>query len=79
VPKLASFTKAFKGFYALQARGVIQKNVVPLIDFGLSSNSKRLWIIDLNTKTILFNSLVAHRRNTGNEFANSFLNAAASY
>jgi hypothetical protein len=79
LPKLESFTEALKGFYALQARGVIQKNILTLIDFSLSSNTKRLWIIDLNTKTILFNSLVAHGRNTGNEFANSFSNAAESY
>ena len=79
LPKLESFTQALKGFYALEGKGVIQKNILTLIDFSLSSNKKRLWIIDLNTKTVLFNSLVAHGRNTGNEFANSFSNAAESY
>jgi hypothetical protein len=79
LPKLESFTQSLKGFYALQGKGVIKKNVLTLIDFSLSSNTKRLWIIDLNTKTVLFNSLVAHGRNTGNEFANSFSNAAESY
>ena len=79
LPNLESFTKALKGFYTLQNKGAIQKNVLTLIDFSLSSNTKRLWIIDLNSKTILFNSLVAHGRNTGNEFANSFSNAAESY
>ena len=79
LPKLESFTKALKGFYALQAKGVIQKNILTLIDFSLSSNVKRLWIIDLNSNTVLYNSLVAHGRNTGNGFANSFSNAAESY
>lgn len=79
LPKLESFTKALKGFYALQAKGTIQKNILTLIDFSLSSNTKRLWIIDLSTHTVLYNSLVAHGRNTGNEFANSFSNAAESY
>lgn len=79
LPKLESFTKALKGYYALQSKGAIKKNILTLIDFSLSSNTKRLWIIDLNNKTILFNSLVAHGRNTGNEFANSFSNAAESY
>lgn len=79
LPKLDSFTQALKGFYALQSKGAIKKNILTLIDFSLSSNTKRLWIIDLSTKTILFNSLVAHGRNTGNEFANSFSNAAESY
>ena len=79
LPKLESFTKALKGFYALQAKGMVQKNILTLIDFSLSSNTKRLWIIDLTTKTILYNSLVAHGRNTGNEFADSFSNKPESY
>lgn len=79
LPKLESFTKALVGFYALQSKGVIKKNILTLIDFSLSSNAKRLWIIDLNTKTILYNSLVAHGRNTGNEFADSFSNKAESF
>ncbi len=79
LPRLESFTKALQGFYALQTKGKIQKNILTLIDFSLSSNVKRLWIIDLNSKKILFNSLVAHGRNTGNEFADSFSNKAESY
>ena len=79
LPKLESFTKALKGFYALQTKGKIQKNVLTLIDFSLSSNVKRLWIIDLSTNTVLYNSLVAHGRNTGNEFATAFSNASESY
>lgn len=78
LPKLASFTLALKGFYKLKAKGLIQKNRITLIDFSLSSNVKRLWVIDLTTNTILFQSLVAHGRNTGDEFAKSFSNAAQS-
>jgi hypothetical protein len=44
----------------------------------MSSNAKRLWVIDLTTNTILYNSLVAHGRNTGAEFATSFSNSAES-
>jgi hypothetical protein len=45
----------------------------------LSSNTKRLWVIDLNSNIVLFNSLVAHGRNTGDEYANSFSNASQSF
>ncbi len=79
LPKLESFTQALKGFYTLQSEGKIKKNILTLIDFSLSSNVKRLWIIDLNTNTVLYNSLVAHGRNTGDEFANSFSNKAESF
>lgn len=79
MPKLESFTEALKGFYLLKEKGVVKKNILTLIDFSLSSNAKRLWVIDLTTNTILYNSLVAHGRNTGDEFASSFSNSAQSF
>jgi len=79
LPKLKSFSEALKGFYLLKEKGLIEKNILTLIDFSLSSNTKRLWVIDLTTNTILYNSLVAHGRNTGDEFANSFSNAEHSF
>jgi hypothetical protein len=45
----------------------------------MSSNAKRLWVIDLTTNKILYNSLVAHGRNTGDEYAKNFSNAPESY
>lgn len=79
MPKLESFAKALKGFYLLKEKGLVKKDILTLVDFSLSSNSKRLWVIDLATNTILYNSLVAHGRNTGEEFANNFSNAAQSF
>jgi hypothetical protein len=79
LPQIKSFSKALKGFYKLKEKGLINKNILTLIDFSLSSNVKRLWVIDLDSKTILFQSLVAHGRNTGEEFANSFSNAPQSF
>ncbi|MDD5149611.1 MAG: murein L,D-transpeptidase catalytic domain family protein [Flavobacterium sp.] len=79
LPNLKSFTEALKGFYLLKEKGLIQKDILTLVDFSLSSNNKRLWVIDLTTNTILYNCLVAHGRNTGEEFANSFSNADRSF
>lgn len=79
LPKLESFKEALKGFYKLKDQGLVSKNIITLIDFSLSANSKRLWVIDLDTYTILLHSLVAHGRNTGDEYANSFSNAPESY
>jgi hypothetical protein len=79
LPKLESFSEALKGFYLLKEKGLVRRNILTLIDFSMSSNSKRLWVIDLTTNTILYNSLVAHGRNTGNEFATSFSNSAQSF
>lgn len=79
LPELKSFSEALKGFYLLKEKGIIQKNILTLVDFSLSSNTKRLWVIDMTTNTILFNSLVAHGRNTGEEFATAFSNLNSSF
>jgi L,D-transpeptidase catalytic domain len=79
LPNIESFKEALKGFYLLKEKGLIQKDILTLVDFSLSSNVKRLWVIDMATNTILYNSLVAHGRNTGEEFANSFSNANSSF
>jgi hypothetical protein len=79
LPNLESFKEALKGFYLLKEKGMVQKDILTLVDFSLSSKEKRLWVIDLSTNTILYNSLVAHGRNTGEEYANSFSNANSSY
>jgi hypothetical protein len=79
VPQHEIFAQALKGYYLLKEKGLVKKNIVTLIDFSLSSNSKRLWVIDLATNTVLFQSLVAHGRNTGEEFAKNFSNSAQSF
>ena len=78
LPKLERFQKAMIGFYEMKKKGIFKKDILTLIDFSLSSNEKRLWVIDLSTNTILFNSLVAHGRNTGDEFAKNFSNSPKS-
>jgi hypothetical protein len=79
LPKLESFAVALKGYYSLKEKGLIKKDILTLIDFSLSSNTKRLWVIDLITGDVLYHSLVAHGRNTGEEYASNFSNAAESY
>lgn len=79
LPKEECFDMALKGFYALKAKGVVKSNILTLVDFSLSSNLKRLWIIDLANNVVLFQSLVAHGRNTGEEFATNFSNSPESF
>ena len=79
LPNKESFSEALEGFYLLRDKGIIKKDIITIIDFSLSSNIKRLWVIDLGTNTILFNSLVSHGKNTGEEFATSFSNTSSSF
>jgi hypothetical protein len=79
MPSFECFSTALDGFYLLKGKGHVEKNILTLVDFSLSSNTKRLWVIDLEKNKILFNTLVAHGRNTGEEFASNFSNQAESY
>lgn len=76
-----AFEKAFLGFENLKKAGKLSEgaHLLSICDFSLSSTHKRLWVIDLNEKKILFNSLVAHGKNTGEEFAQKFSNTDSSY
>ena len=79
MPSLECFTVAYNGFSLLKEKGLVQKNILTLVDFSLSSKAKRLWVIDLDKNVVLFQTLVAHGRNTGEEFANVFSNEAESF
>ena len=75
------FYKAFLGFTNLKKEGKLDEDshLLTICDFSLSSAQKRLWVIDLNEKKVIFNSLVAHGKNTGEEFAQKFSNTESSY
>ena len=74
------FHKAFLGFTNLKKEGKLEadSHLLTICDFSLSSAQKRLWVIDLNEKKVIFNSLVAHGKNTGEEFAQKFSNTESS-
>ena len=78
MPDSRCFTKAMEGFYALKQKGLIQKDILTLVDFSISSAKRRMWVIDLSTNTILYNTFVAHGMNSGVEYANAFSNSSNS-
>ncbi|MEC5395684.1 murein L,D-transpeptidase catalytic domain family protein [Bergeyella sp. RCAD1439] len=75
------FAKAFQGFKNLKEAGEIdsEAKLLTVCDFSLSSNRKRLWVINTVTGEVVFNSLVAHGKNTGEEYAVNFSNKENSY
>jgi len=62
----------------LRARGELSRPLVTVIDYSLPSTSKRLWVFDLDSCRVLFNELVAHGRNSGEDLARSFSNEEGS-
>ncbi|MFC0342682.1 murein L,D-transpeptidase catalytic domain family protein [Epilithonimonas hispanica] len=75
------FEKAFLGFQNLKKSGklISSAKLLSICDFSLSSNRKRLWVINLDEKKVLFNTLVAHGKGTGEEFATNFSNIENSH
>ena len=59
-PDYEVFKKAFTGFLNLKATDRISKNFLTIIDFSLSSNLNRMWIIDMNKAKVVHVNLVAH-------------------
>lgn len=74
------FTNALVGYYNLRHEGRLsEKQIITMVDFTKSSREKRLWVIDLGNREILHHTYVAHGRNSGDEFAESFSNESKSY
>jgi len=49
-----------------------------VIDYSRPSLQPRLWVFDLKQRTLLFHELVAHGRNSGDNFASRFSNEEGS-
>lgn len=75
-----AFNDAMKGFNYLHKANLIAKtNIVSIVDFSKPSTEKRLYVIDVNSGKVLFNTWVAHGRNSGSEYANQFSNLVDSH
>jgi hypothetical protein len=70
---------ALRAYQCGRARGEIQRSRLTVIDYSLPSTQKRLWVIDLDRRKLLFNELVAHGRESGENTAVSFSNALGSH
>jgi L,D-transpeptidase catalytic domain len=70
-----AFEYAMIGFKRLEAMGKLTNDsIISIIDFSLSSAKKRLFVIDIKNYKVLFNTYVAHGRNSGYEYAREFSN-----
>jgi hypothetical protein len=75
-----AYDYAKKGFEKLIAEGKIaNESIIAIADFSQSSDKKRLYVIDLKKYKVLFNTYVAHGRNSGREMAESFSNQPESF
>ncbi len=74
-----AFDLAIRGMDKLVADGAIERpEILTIVDFSKPSTEKRLFIIDLEEKEILFNTYVSHGRNSGKLNAEKFSNRMSS-
>lgn len=76
-----AFNEAYNALINLKKAKHIAKdqNIITICDFSLSSNLKRMWIVDVMQAKVLIHSLVSHGKNTGEEYAVTFSNKMSSY
>ncbi len=75
-----AFEYAQKGWDKLRKEEKLKnESVLAIIDFSQPSSKKRLFVLDMENYKVLFNTLVAHGKNSGKEWAQHFSNKLASY
>ncbi len=75
-----AFEYAWRGYHNLLKQGRLKKSyVLTVCDFTQASSSKRLYVIDVEHKKLLYNTYVSHGMNSGVEYATSFSNKANSF
>lgn len=72
--------KAFESAYSGYKKLNMNNNpLLTVIDFNLPSTEKRMYVMDLAKKELLYVSYVAHGKNSGGNIATSFSNSSGSY
>lgn len=73
------FRYALIGYFNLEKRNAIPKDgIISIIDFRKSCNENRFYVIDLSRQKVLYQTLVAHGRHSGDIYARHFSNKPGS-
>ncbi|MGC1183260.1 murein L,D-transpeptidase catalytic domain family protein [Legionella sp.] len=69
---------ALTAYKNARRKGAVKKAVLTVIDYSLPSNKQRMWIFDVNRERLLYNTYVAHGKNSGVNKAVHFSNTNSS-
>ncbi|UYW00679.1 murein L,D-transpeptidase catalytic domain family protein [Flavobacterium agricola] len=78
-PSLLCFNKAFTAYKKLVQKDAVANPILTIVDLSLSSNQKRMWVIDMEIFEVVMHLLVSHGMNSGDEFATKFSNKTNSF
>lgn len=71
-----AFKSAYSGYKKLNNNN---NPLLTLVDFNLPSTEKRMYVMDISKRELLYVTHVTHGRNSGGNFATSFSNINGSY
>lgn len=69
---------ALRAYECGREAGAVEGPLLTLIDYSLPSTVRRLWVIDVPRRRVLFHELVAHGENSGGNWATAFSNRPGS-
>lgn len=74
-----AYDLALSGMEKLMESGkIVEDGLISIIDFSRPSTQKRLFVIDIENRELLFNTYVAHGQGSGQLFASKFSNKPSS-
>lgn len=69
---------ALAAYKKVRQEGYDKQRVLTIVDYSKPSTQPRMWVIDLKTLKVAFQTLVAHGKNSGGNYADSFSNRPQS-
>ncbi len=69
---------AIKPYEKARAQGMDPQQILTVVDFSKPSTQQRFYVIDFKNNKVLFNTWVAHGKNSGANYATKFSNASGS-
>lgn len=63
-----------KAYNHAQKLGLDKQKVLTIIDYSKPSSAQRLWVFDMHDGHVLYNTLVAHGKGSGMDYATTFSN-----
>ncbi len=71
---------ALEAYNCAKLSGLSKSQTLTIIDYSLPAAQKRMWVVDLASKQVLFNSLVSHGQGSGDKVsANYFSNTGKTH